>query len=614
MSHPRHRVLLPFLLPLAVLFTTATLTPAARATPDESLVEVVMASDLQCPFCARAHNTIKQLRGEYGSKVSYRWLNQPLPFHQRAKPAAIAAEAARNQGKLDAFIDRVFQDYTALEDADLERYAREVGLDMGRFAADLKDPATTERVERDIRIANAVGATGTPTFFINGRPLRGAQPIEKFRELIDEELALMVFDTPRQHRLDRLKAENPSLFDYLHGNVAPPTEAKPDPTADKTVYKVTLDKGDPSLGDALAPVTMVVFGNYQCPFTRKLEPTLDALLAKYGGDLRLVFKQRPLPFHKSAPAAARAALCAHAQGKFEAMHDALLTAELIEGAEVELAASIGETIGLDVKKLRACMDNPKTQAKLDRDLELADKVGARGTPNAFVNGRKITGARPMAEFEALIDEQLAAARALRDGGVPAKALYGRIIAEGKSIEELPKDVSKIDQAGAARLGEAKAPIQVAIFADLQCPFSARAFPALAQIVERHPKKVSVTFHHFPLDFHQEARPAAELATCAAEQGRFWEVAVLLYEDTKATADKLETVAGMLSLDQAQLNACLESKRPASLIDRQKANATTIGVRGTPTLYINGRKWAPQGGYGVDALEATLEKHFAAQLR
>lgn len=617
MALPKHtrRLLTLALLPLALLLASpAFLTPAYAAPPDEAPVEVIMASDLECPFCARAHTTIRSLREEYGAKVSYRWLNQPLPFHKRAKPAAIAAEAARNQGKLDAFIDRVFQDYRALEDADLERYAREVGLDMGRFAADLKDPATVERVERDIRIANAVGATGTPTFFINGRLLRGAQPIEKFRELIDEELAIPVVGSVAQHRLDRLKAENSSLFDYLHGNVAAPTEARPNPTADKTVYKVTLDKGDPSLGDALAPVTMVVFGNYQCPFTRKLEPTLEALRTKYGSDLRVVFKQRPLPFHKSAPAAARAALCAHAQGRFEAMHDALLTAELTEGAEAELAASIGETIGLDVKKLRACMDNPKTQAKVDRDVELAERVTAKGTPNTFINGRKITGARPMADFEALVDEQLAAARALRDGGVAPKALYGRIIAEGKSIEELAKDVVKIDQAGAARLGDAKAPIQVAIFADLQCPFSARAFPTLARIVERHPKKVSVTFHHFPLDFHKEARPAAELATCAQEQGRFWELAGLFYEDTKAIADKLGTAAESVGLDRTRLAACLESKGPGALIDRQKANGSAVGVNGTPTLFVNGRKWSPQSGYDVDALAATLEKYFAAKLR
>lgn len=614
MSHARHRRLLTLiLLPLALLFTAATLTPSAHAA-DEALVEVVMASDLQCPFCARAHTTVKQLREEYGARVSYRWLNQPLPFHKRAKPAAIAAEAARNQGKLDAFIDRVFLDYTALEDADLERYAREVGLDMGRYAMDLKDPATTGRVDRDIRIANAVGATGTPTFFINGRLLRGAQPIEKFRELIDEELAIPLVGSAAQHRIDRLKAENASLHGFLYGNTVPPTEAKPSPSDDKTIYKVTIDTDDPTLGNPRAPVTLVVFGNHQCPFTRRFDVTLDTLRQRHGANLRVVHKQLPLAFHKSAPAAARAALCANAQGRFEAMHDSLLSAEFVEDEMVDLAVSIAERLGLDSKTFIACMGDPKTQAKIERDLELAAKVTARGTPNTFINGRKVAGAKPIEELEALISEELARAQKTLDEGVAPDRLYARLIAEGKVHETLSTATVKVDATGAPRLGAAKAPIQVAIFADLQCPFSARAFPALAQIVERHPKKVSVTFHHFPLEFHKEARPAAELAICAAEQGRFWEVAALFFEDSKAVADKLETIADTVGLDQAKLQTCLKSKRPSALIDRQNANASTIGVRATPTLYINGRKWTPQDGYGLDSLDATLKQYFATQLR
>lgn len=614
MSHLRRRLLLTFLLPLAVLFAAATLTPAAHAA-DESLVEVVMASDLQCPFCARAHTTIKQLREEYGAKVSYRWLNQPLPFHQRAKPAAVAAEAARNQGKLDAFIDRVFQDYTALEDADLERYAREVGLDMGRFAADLKDPATLERVERGIRIANAVGANGTPTFFINGRLLRGAQPIEKFRELIDEELAIPLVGSAAQHRIDRLKAENATLHGLLHGNVAPPVpEAKPSAAVDKTIYKVTVDADDPALGNALAPVTLVVFGNHQCPFTRRFEVTLDTLRQRHGANLRVVHKQLPLAFHKSAPAAARAALCANAQGRFEAMHDALLSSELVEGEELDLAVAIAEKLGLDTQTFIGCMRDPKTQNKIERDLELAAKVTARGTPNTFINGRKVTGAKPIEELEAVIAEELARAKKALDEGVAPSGLYGRLIAEGKVHETLSTATVKIDTKGAPRLGAAKAPIQVALFGDLQCPFTRRAFPALREIVDRFPKAVSVTFLHFPLAFHAEARPAAEMAACAQEQGRFWELAAALFDGQGELLSTLETAPDAVGLDAKKLGVCLGSKRPGALVDRQLAQAQSLEIRGTPTVFVNGRRWQPLDGYGVDALEATLEKHFAAQLR
>jgi protein-disulfide isomerase len=603
------------LLSSALLFVFAASPPAVAASPDEALVEVVMASDLECPFCARAHITIHQLREEYGSKVTFRWLNQPQPYHKRAKAAAIAAEAARNQGKVDAFVDRAFQDTKALEDKDLERHARDIGLDMARFAADLNAPATAERVERDIQIATAIGATGTPTFFINGHPLRGAQPIAKFRELIDRELAVPVTGPFAQHRLDRLKTQNATLHGFLYGNVAPPLPSDPKAvaTADKAIYKVTIDRADPTLGDSLATLTLVVFGNYQCPFTRKLEPTLDALREKYGKDLRVVHKQRPLTFHQSAPAAARAALCAHAQNKFEAMHDALITADLVAGQEDELAASLGRTVGLDVSKLAACMADPKTQAKVDRDAELADNVTARGTPNVFINGRKITGARPLDDFDTLIAEQLVTAKKALSNGVPARSLYDHLIADGKVVEVLGSAVQQVDQAGAPRLGNAKAPIQITFFGDLQCPFSARTFPTLAQIVDRHPTKVSVTFHHFPLEFHPQARPAAELAVCGQEQDRFWEVAAYLFEKRESLTDALKDATTTLGLDARKLGACLRTKRPAALVDRQMANGRAIGIRGTPSLYIQGRKWQPVDGYG-DALDATVQKHFAAELR
>ncbi|HRE88252.1 MAG TPA: thioredoxin domain-containing protein [Myxococcota bacterium] len=616
MDRHQHSLLLRAALALTLLTTLATPGVAlAEPANEEALVEVVMASDLQCPFCARAHITIKQLREEYGAKVITRWLNQPLPFHQRAKPAAIAAEAARNQGKLDAFVDRVFEDYKALEDADLERRAREVGLDLARFQADLKDPATAERVERDIKIANAVGATGTPTFFINGRPLRGAQPIESFRKLIDEELAIPLVGSASQHRIDRLKAENAKLHGFLYGNVAPPApETKPSAASDKTVYKVTVENDDPMLGDALAPVTLVVFGDYQCPFTRKLATTLGALRKKHGADLRVVHKQLPLSFHMSAPAAARAAVCANAQGRFEAMHDALLSSEFVEGQEVEVAVAIAEANGIDVKALVACMDDPKTQAKVDRDLALAGLVTARGTPNAFINGRKVAGARPIEEYEAVVAEELARAKKALDAGVAPSSLYGQLIAEGKVHETLVSATVKIDSKGAPRLGPAKAPIQVALFGDLQCPFTSRAFPMLSQIVDRFPNKVSVTFHHFPLDFHKDARPAAALAVCAQEQGRFWELATAIFQNQRDLPESLATAPETVGLDTKKLSKCLASKRPATLVDRQVAAGRSVGVRGTPSVFINGRKWQPLDGYGVDRLEATLRTYFESKLR
>jgi len=114
--------------------------------------------------------------------------HQPLPFHDKAMNAAIALQAANRQGKAWAMHDKMFANNTALARPDLDKYAKEIGLDMSKFEKDMSDPKVKEEVLSDQKQANSLGASGTPTFFINGRQLVGAQPFEKFKELIDEEM------------------------------------------------------------------------------------------------------------------------------------------------------------------------------------------------------------------------------------------------------------------------------------------------------------------------------------------------------------------------------------------------------------------------------------------
>mgnify|MGYP000302396107 CR=1 FL=1 len=102
--------------------------------------------------------------------------------------AAMAVQAANRQKKGWAMHDKCFENNTALTRDDLDKYAKEIGLDMTKFKKDMDDPVLKEQIEADAKIANAVGANGTPTFFVNGRILVGAQPFEKFDELIKEEI------------------------------------------------------------------------------------------------------------------------------------------------------------------------------------------------------------------------------------------------------------------------------------------------------------------------------------------------------------------------------------------------------------------------------------------
>ena len=118
------------------------------------------------------------------------WKHLPLPtIHQNAMNAAIASEAANNQGKFWQYHDKLFANQQALEADKLTAYASEVGLDPAKFAECVAQKPYAAAIDKDIEDGSKVGVSGTPAFFINGRMLSGAQPFEKFKELIDEELA-----------------------------------------------------------------------------------------------------------------------------------------------------------------------------------------------------------------------------------------------------------------------------------------------------------------------------------------------------------------------------------------------------------------------------------------
>jgi protein-disulfide isomerase len=160
--------------------------------PKAAPVTIVEWSDFQCPFCGRVEQTLQQLREEYKGKIRFAWKNQPLSFHPNAMPAAEAAMAAHEQGKFWEFHDALFKKQGQLSPALYDEVARQLGLDMDRFHASIEGRKNTAHIQADMAAGNAVGAQGTPTFFINGKKLVGAQPIDAFKQMIDAELASAV--------------------------------------------------------------------------------------------------------------------------------------------------------------------------------------------------------------------------------------------------------------------------------------------------------------------------------------------------------------------------------------------------------------------------------------
>jgi protein-disulfide isomerase len=158
--------------------------------PADAKVTMVEFVDFECPFCGRyARDTLPQLRREYGDRIRYVSRQFPLDIHPNADRAALAAECAGEQGRYWPFHDVLFKHQEALGKPDLADYAREVGLDMGRYESCLRDPATDARVQHDIEDGRRYGVTGTPAFFIDGRLVSGAQPFAQFKSALDAALA-----------------------------------------------------------------------------------------------------------------------------------------------------------------------------------------------------------------------------------------------------------------------------------------------------------------------------------------------------------------------------------------------------------------------------------------
>ncbi len=172
--------------PPRVEVTDGGRVPRGNAT---AAVEVIEFSDFQCPFCLRANPVVEQVLKTYGDKIKFVYRHYPLQNHPNARPAAEASACAEVQGKFWEYHDRLFANPTKLSDADLKAHAAALGLDAAKFKSCVDGHQQKPGIDADMAAAEAVGVTGTPAFFINGRSIEGAQPFESFKRVIDEELA-----------------------------------------------------------------------------------------------------------------------------------------------------------------------------------------------------------------------------------------------------------------------------------------------------------------------------------------------------------------------------------------------------------------------------------------
>ena len=254
------------------------------------------------------------------------------------------------------------------------------------------DAASTEKIEpaklldREVtgKVATPTDAEVTTWYLANQERVQGAT-LEQARSAIRQYMGQERTQAARLAYVDRLKA--------------------------KSTVKVMLDqpreivKGEgPALGPANAPIELVEFSDFQCPYCRRAAPIVKQVIEAYGAQLHFVYRHYPLSQHENARPAAEAAACADEQGKFWAFHDRLF-ADPARTSDPRLRQTAKE-LELDTTRFNACVDSHQFRAKVETDMKAGNAAGVMGTPAFFVNGRPLLGDPSLEQFKRLIDDEL----------------------------------------------------------------------------------------------------------------------------------------------------------------------------------------------------------------
>ncbi|MEO8701035.1 MAG: thioredoxin domain-containing protein [Kofleriaceae bacterium] len=405
--------------------------------PADAPVTIVVWSDFACGYCYRVQFTLDALERLYPGQI--RLAHRTLPLDEDFTTTAEAALAAAAQGRFRPMSDRIYAVGGRLDRAGVELLARDLGLDMVRFRADLDTRKHKPQIDADVKDAVALGVSGTPTFFINGRPVHGNQPLKVFADVVDEELARA--------------AKTPGGYDVLVGKGAQSADAAKQVHAEfeldsKATYKVGLGLAGHQLGKDDALVTVVVWGDFQCPFCAKLHASLAHVPAKYGDSVRVIYRHLAMRNHRYAAIAAEAAIAAADQGKFWAFHDRLYeNFGALTRPELEQHA---QAVGLDVAKFRAALDDRRYRDVAAAETASGEALGIDGTPTMFVNGTPVVGSKDEATIDKLIDTQLQQAKAaVATGGIAARDVYALVMSSAIGSERA--DPSRIPDASAAHV-------------------------------------------------------------------------------------------------------------------------------------------------------------------
>jgi len=341
---------------------------------DKAPVTILVFSDFESFPCARSASVIDGLL-QQTRDVRVIFKHAPAASNPNAMLAHEAALAGGAQGKFWEMHDTLFENQTHLTRADLLGYAKSLGLDLAAFQHALDNHTYRPIVERDLAEAAGLGVTTTPTFFVNGRRLVGPQGYASLGAVIESLLA----------------------------GIPPDKRVREEIVVAGPAQQIDIARA-PTRGPTTAPISLVEFSDFECPFCAETAPVVRQLLVAYPTQVRFAFKHYPLPMHKESPLAHEAALAAGDQGKFWEMHD-LLFATQSKLTRDDLIAK-AQQLNLDVARFTKDLDTHRFKPQVESDRQEGNRLGVDGTPFFFINGHAISGGADLPSFKHLIDAAL----------------------------------------------------------------------------------------------------------------------------------------------------------------------------------------------------------------
>ncbi|HLL06006.1 MAG TPA: thioredoxin domain-containing protein [Myxococcaceae bacterium] len=377
--------------------------------PQDAKVTIVLWSDFECAGCGVFGSMVDSVASAYSKDVRVVWKFRPVPDHPGAMLASEAALAAGAEGKFWQMHDLLFA-RPVFERAALEAYAKKLELDMIRFRAALDERKYAEQVSSDLELSERLAIRNLPTLFINGKRLDLVEERTRAGVAPSPEVIRAWIEKAIQDAEQLLKQGVPSskLYESLtaHGQEAVEPRLSDLPPLPRGVYQV--DVGDsPVRGPNDAPITIVTFSDFQCPYCARLEKTLAQVRAHYGNQVRIVWKDAPnVELHGEAMQAHEAARAAHEQGRFWEMHDRIFKRPYVLNRT--MFERYAAELGMDTDRFRRALDEGKFKAAIREETAYGVSLaGPSGTPTVFINGRLMPGAFPFESFRQVIDEERA---------------------------------------------------------------------------------------------------------------------------------------------------------------------------------------------------------------